>query len=459
MIAAIIVSYNFLDSLRAVVYSLGACGLVSNIVIVENGNDEPTANFIQTLEEEAGVSVVRRGNLGWVKGINIGVEQCSEEYLLLLNDDHILTPATIEKMVRELENGHMAVGVEKAKIDPLHNLGMIAKGEDWEYLSGSGLMIRHADFDELGHLDEQFEFGYGEDIDLSFRVKSVGGTLSFVPMSSNDYHFSDHKKMRETLDFDLSKAIHWNHRLLRGRWWRMGHLDEQCRWDNPKPLLNGCLRVNPRHFLAEQVSYGMGMALHGEAILSAMQKLGVELDRHSPLALSYVPCASFVRDQWYPRREYLFTMVEQEEMAVNQVDGIMDADVIFTPSDYNVGVFRSHGFEGPIHKIPLGIDHSVFNLGYKQLGWAGFVPFCFLWLGAASQRKGWDLAIPAFYRLFGPESAGRVELYIKTTLSHSDDVPGIKKIEKNITLDTRNLSSVELAELYRSAHALIFPSR
>ncbi|HCX24772.1 MAG TPA: hypothetical protein DHN29_22850, partial [Cytophagales bacterium] len=425
----------------------------------ENGTDKKVSEFIKIVEDEAGITVLRNGNLGWVKGVNAGVGKSFSPYLLILNDDHVLSPATLNKMylrLTEEANSISVVGVETAKLDPVHALGMVTDSQEWDFLAGSGLLIKRSVWDEIGGFDEEFKFGYGEDLDFCCRVKAVGGVLHHIPHTEEDCRFTDHKRLRETDDFDLMECINKNRRVIRGRWWRKGRLDHTVPDGVVRPHADGSMRVAPRHFLPSQDGVGKGMHTHGHKILVELEKQGVILDDNAPVALSYVPCASFARDRWNKREEWLFTMVEHDQMAKNQIEAIQEVDRLVTCSNHSVKVFRDHGHEGPIDYVPLGIDTDVFQ--YREPGWAGIMPFRFLWVGAPSMRKGWDLVLGAFYSMFGPLRK-EVELYLKTTFEDSDYGEQVEQIDENVTLDTRNLSSTELCKLYQSAHIFVLPSR
>jgi glycosyltransferase involved in cell wall biosynthesis len=80
--------------------------------------------------------------------------------------------------------------------------------------------------------------------------------------------------------------------------------------------------------------------------------------------------------------------------------------------------------------------------------------FRYLWIGAANPRKGFQELIWIWDKLklyLNPS----IELYIKTTR-----VPNCQiQQNKNVILDSRNLSREELVGLYHQANCFVFPTR
>ena len=80
--------------------------------------------------------------------------------------------------------------------------------------------------------------------------------------------------------------------------------------------------------------------------------------------------------------------------------------------------------------------------------------FRYLWIGAANPRKGYQELIYTWHAA-GLDLLPQIELYIKTTR-----VPNVTlQQNRNVILDSRNLSRKELIDLYYEAHCFVFPTR
>lgn len=159
-------------------------------------------------------------NLGFSAGNNRGVEGAAEDYLFFLNPDTRIFDATLENLVRFLEDhpqvgaiGPMNLGPDGDvqfscrrfpdiwtvlanrysfltrffPNNPISNRYLqidLDRGETQEvdWVSGAALMMRRRDFLELGGFDEDY-FLYSEDVDLCYRIHEKGMRVIFHPGS------------------------------------------------------------------------------------------------------------------------------------------------------------------------------------------------------------------------------------------------------------------------------------
>src|SRR5688572_15502061 len=87
-VAIVIVSYNSRDHIGACLESVFAQrkSVTQQVIVVDNDSRDDTVNFIR--ENFPEVELVLPGaNLGFAKGVNLGVKHSNAEYVLLLNPD------------------------------------------------------------------------------------------------------------------------------------------------------------------------------------------------------------------------------------------------------------------------------------------------------------------------------------------------------------------------------------
>src|SRR5947207_2065705 len=89
--SVLIVNYNGSSLLSDCLKSLTACtGEKREIVVVENGSTDDSVGVLARFPR---VKVVHSGrNLGFAGGNNLGLRECQGDYVLLLNNDTIVTP-------------------------------------------------------------------------------------------------------------------------------------------------------------------------------------------------------------------------------------------------------------------------------------------------------------------------------------------------------------------------------
>jgi GT2 family glycosyltransferase len=201
-ISIIIVTYNQLAYTQLCVESILRNTSYPNyeIIIVDNGSTDGSLEYLQsmTAEDKKIVLVENQNNLGFVKAINIGYHQSEGEYLILLNNDVIVTPGWVHRLVNHLKDnptigmvgpvtnsiGNEAkVSVTYQELEEINQFSvtrmMRHSGRSFELnvLALYCCMISRSLFERVGGLDERYEIGFFEDDDLAMKIKKEGFTL------------------------------------------------------------------------------------------------------------------------------------------------------------------------------------------------------------------------------------------------------------------------------------------
>lgn len=147
------------------------------LVVVDNGSDDGSVGYIQTILEKDDMLICNAENKGFSAGNNQGMKFANGEYILLLNNDTIIKDeGWIEKLIVAERIGGGLVGVNLRRVERDDVKGMFLYQGDgdykhqWCYLEGWCLLAKRTLFEELEGFDERF-FCYSEDADLSFRVR------------------------------------------------------------------------------------------------------------------------------------------------------------------------------------------------------------------------------------------------------------------------------------------------
>ena len=180
------------------------------ILVVDNGSTDDSINVIK--KEYPDIEILKLdSNIGYAAGNNAGFELLKNKnpkYIIFLNNDTIVDKYFIEPLIKPLQiNSEIGQTVPKIyyadKIDRIWYAGgkvnlwlglvyhegirkkdtaslMIAKFTD--YATGCCFAMRYKDFSELHGFDTNFPM-YGEDVDLSMRVKASGKNILFEPSS------------------------------------------------------------------------------------------------------------------------------------------------------------------------------------------------------------------------------------------------------------------------------------
>jgi len=205
-VSIIIVSFNAVADLERCLASLHAAPPATphDIVVVDNGSTDTSAAVAR---KWADVRVVEVGsNVGFARANNIGIRESRGDAILLLNGDTIVPAGAIDGLIGELDRDPDVAIVGPRLIDaagtaelsfgrmigPLNELRqrrLAQRGDidaltrhrhypDW--VSGACLLVRRADAEAVGGLDERF-FMYTEDVDFCAAVRSRGRRVLFTP--------------------------------------------------------------------------------------------------------------------------------------------------------------------------------------------------------------------------------------------------------------------------------------
>jgi len=147
---------------------------------------------------------------------------------------------------------------------------------------------------------------------------------------------------------------------------------------------------------------------------------------------------------------FLFTMFEGTTIPKAYLENLVKADYLFVPSNWVKNLFSKHFPVDKIFVVPHGVEK---DFSYRVRNPYPKV-FRYLWVGAANPRKGYQELIYIWSKL-RLELLPSIELYIKTTRVPNCEI----QQNRNVILDSRNLSREELVELYHKAHCFVFPTR
>ena len=147
------------------------------VIVVANGDVEKTVNWIDFDLVNPHVRVCSRAEpMGYTKAINLGIGLAKGEFIVLLNNDTLIT-------------GKDWLNILVAPFaDPL--VAATGPAKNWhketqtEFLFFFCAMIKKSVIDALGLPDEIFNPGYGEDIEYAMRIKRAGLKSIQVPIDT-----------------------------------------------------------------------------------------------------------------------------------------------------------------------------------------------------------------------------------------------------------------------------------
>ena len=219
-LSIIIVNYNvkhFIDHCLQSVYKSIEFVNESEIFVVDNNSVDGSVELIQSKYPDVKL-IQNTENTGFSKANNQAIVKSTGEYVLLLNPDTVIQEDTLSKTIEFMDETPNAGGLgvkmidgkgnflpeskrglptpyvalskmlglskifPKSKIFNQYHLGYLDNEQTHkiDVLSGAFMLLRKTALDKSGLLDETY-FMYGEDIDLSYRLKLCGYDNYYFP--------------------------------------------------------------------------------------------------------------------------------------------------------------------------------------------------------------------------------------------------------------------------------------
>ena len=218
-LSIIIVNYNvkyFLEQcLKSV--ELSTKKIKNEVFIVDNNSQDGSIEMVKKKFPKY-LLIQNKKNVGFSKANNQAIKKAKGKYILLLNPDTILEEDTLKKCINFINNHKKtgSLGVKmidgngnflpeskrsfpsplvafykifglsdlfpKSKIFGKYHLSFLDENKihEVDVLSGAFFLTKKSILNKIGFLDEKF-FMYGEDIDLSYRIKQAGYKNYYFP--------------------------------------------------------------------------------------------------------------------------------------------------------------------------------------------------------------------------------------------------------------------------------------
>ena len=184
-VSVVIPLFNQLSYTKICLESLRTAGGVeSEIIVIDNGSTDGTEEYLASLP---GLSVVRNPeNLGCAAAWNQGVRASHGDWVVILNNDVIVSPGWLEGLLEFAEEKGMDI-VSPAIREGEYNYdigeygsGFVRRMGDVSragVADGICFMVRRRVFERIGLFDENFRIGQFEDADFFLRARRAGFRL------------------------------------------------------------------------------------------------------------------------------------------------------------------------------------------------------------------------------------------------------------------------------------------
>jgi N-acetylglucosaminyl-diphospho-decaprenol L-rhamnosyltransferase len=215
------------------------------VVVVDNGSSDGTAEFLATQPQ---ITVIRNPeNRGCAAAWNQGVRATSSEWVLILNNDVLVTEGWLPALVGFAEAHNLGIASPAIR-EGEFNYALAAyarqfttemrKVARWGTANGVCFLVRRRVFEAVGLFDEQFRVGQFEDADFFLRARKAGFRLGTTG-SAFIHHFgsvtqdalrSDDPRLPYEAENRAYFRRKWRLGWCRRRWRRLYAIVASARW-------------------------------------------------------------------------------------------------------------------------------------------------------------------------------------------------------------------------------------
>ena len=198
-VSIIALSYNQLGYTKEFIQSVIELTAVPfELIIIDNNSDPETVEYLKGINKSnRHIRVIfNQNNIGFPKGINQAIKEANGKYLLIANNDIVLTKGWLDRMIEVAEsdptiglvgpisNSVSGVQIDKdakySNIEKMHEYAANIKeknsGQIFQFprIAFICTLIKREVIDKIGGLDERFSPGNFEDDDFCLRAQLAG---------------------------------------------------------------------------------------------------------------------------------------------------------------------------------------------------------------------------------------------------------------------------------------------
>ena len=152
----------------------------ARLIVVDNGSTDGTAEFLAGQSDV--LTIQNAENTGCARAWNQGVSKAKGDWLVVLNNDVVLTDGWLEGLLefaREKSVDIVCPALREGELNydlPAHARGFVSRMRDVARpgaAHGVCFLVRRSVFETIGLFDENFKFGVFEDTDFFLRAKQA----------------------------------------------------------------------------------------------------------------------------------------------------------------------------------------------------------------------------------------------------------------------------------------------
>lgn len=239
LISIVILSLNQWDWTLACIKSIAKYTFVPyEIVVVDNGSSRDTVASLMNYARDnpAVTTIFNEKNLGFAAGNNQGLALARGDYMLLLNNDTLVTEGWLERLLRlfseyprcgiagPMSNYVIGPQLAEARYSSIEEMEFFAstwcmthRGQSFSVPIAVGfcMLIKRAVVDAVGGLDDLFGIGNFEDNDYCHRTSLAGFEIR---IAKDVFIHHQGGQTFKSENFDYARLMKKNWELFKAKW-------------------------------------------------------------------------------------------------------------------------------------------------------------------------------------------------------------------------------------------------
>ncbi|MGP8321261.1 MAG: glycosyltransferase, partial [Methanosarcinaceae archaeon] len=289
LVSIIILSHNQLEYTKKCIESIFRHTKESfELIMVDNGSTDGTVEYLETevgsrksevesRRSEGRIKIIKnKENLGFAAGNNQGIAVAMGDYILLMNNDIVVTPNWLDSMISCAErnprigivgpmsnyvSGPQLVKDVTYNITDLDGLDDFAaefsrkytgKAKRFLRVVGFCMLIKRAVIDRIGGMDNSYGLGNFEDDDFSLRA-TLAGFESWMAEDCFIHHFGSRTFIGAQIDYQESLTKNWE--IFKNKWGLPTDLPLGSNYNLAQILKEGFVRE--KHFCPLDQGYSL----------------------------------------------------------------------------------------------------------------------------------------------------------------------------------------------------------
>lgn len=231
LVSIVTLSWNAPEFTEKALASIARCTSEPyEVVVVDNGSDAPTRTMLEAIDDAHVRVIYNETNRGYAGGNNDGIAASNGEFVVLLNNDVIVTDGWLDGLLDPFDRmpalgvtaprSNYVVGPQQLPEVLYGNEAEMAafaaaRRETWAktgYVTdraiGLCLCIERRVIEQIGGLDESFGLGNFEDDDFCIRVRAAGYGI-YVCDDVFIHHFGSRSFAANNVDYARTMRENW----------------------------------------------------------------------------------------------------------------------------------------------------------------------------------------------------------------------------------------------------------